>query len=131
MKTRMGRYTKSYTIDMVVEEMMIRYHERGTLSYAESTEIIRVFQQQSLAEYIEELTTWSLNCLLNDEMDIFEKRIAGAELIAQLLWSNGAYKRGEELGNIIVSIMSMKKEIVELREQVVINKVNKELEKTA
>lgn len=127
----MGVYQKNYEIDIWMAELIEEYDAKGILTCAESEERIAIFQTQSVADFITELMANCFTYLLNEHMVYFEHEIAGAEIIAKLLSSNRAYKRSDEVRKAIAEIKRMKKEVEELREQVVINKVNKELEKTA
>lgn len=127
----MGRYCKDYVADFIIEGIQRNYHDSGILSYSESDAIIDKFQKQSVAEYITELLADCTSYLIKDEMVGFVRRLCEADIIAQLLWNNRAYKRSTEVRKAIAEARRIQIEVQELREQVVINTVNKALENKA
>lgn len=127
----MGRYCKDYIVDLTIEGIQRNYNDSGILSYSESNAIIDKFQKQSVAEYITELLTDCTSYLIKDEMVDFVRRLCEADIIAQLLWNNRAYKRSAEVRKAIAEARRIQIEVQELREQVVINTVNKALEHKA
>ena len=127
----MGIYRKNYVADGLTADLIDDYNEKGVLAWCDSKRLIEDFQTQSVADFITELMANCFTYLIHENMEYFEKEIAKAEIIAQLLRSNRAYKRGIEVSMAIEEIKKVKKEVEELREQLTINKVCKRLEKTA